>query len=68
MSADIDFDLLDLIQSEIPKGKATEDSGKGVGAIDPLFEDAYEDFQRATNAQDRGEAFRLMVRLCKAVD
>lgn len=58
--SDLDFDLLELITEKAPTS-----INNGKTSVDPLFQDAYDDFTTASTATDRAEAFRLMIKLCK---
>lgn len=60
----MDADLLDLLMEKAPVKK--EHESKGVGNhVDPLFQDAYDDFERASTSSDKAEALRLMIKLMK---
>ena len=60
----MDADLLDLLLVAKQDDKTSEPGGTGKH-IDPLFQDAYDDFKAASNARDAAEAMRLMLRLVK---
>ncbi len=66
----MDTDLLDLLAGDdepgiLASGRAGQEAPASEEPVDPLFEDAYDDFKAASNAKDAAEALRLMIRLIK---